>query len=401
MRIYVTIFLLFVFSSICKSQMYAIKADRLVNGKDNTTLTNPVIIIQDNKIIGINFKNHIPDSAKLIDLTGYTILPGLIDVHTHLMAQGRDYEEDLYENSPSYRALRAVSHLRISLNNGFTTIRDVCTEGAGFADVDLARAVDSDFIRGPTIIPCGRGIAVTGRYLPSPGSQNWEITLPAGTQYVSGKDECLKAVREQISRGSQWIKVFADWGTVTFTNEELTTIVSEAKKQHVNVAAHAGSAEGIELAIRSGVRSIEHGFAMNDRLIQLAIDSNVYWSPTVSVIADRNITSILNPLYANLNKAYKKGLKIVLGTDVGSFSWNINEAKELEYYVKNAGLTPMDAIKTGTSNAAEMLNMQTSIGQIAPGFLANIIAVKGNPIDDITLLQHVTFVMKEGKIYKH
>jgi imidazolonepropionase-like amidohydrolase len=401
MRISTTLFLLFAFSSLGRGQTYAIKADRLINGKDNEAMANPIIIVHDNRIIEVNFKNHIPDSAKLIDLTGYTILPGLIDVHTHVLSNGGDYEKDLYENSPGYRSLRAVKLLKISLNNGFTTLRVVCTEGAGFADVDLARAVDSGYIEGPSIIPSGRGIAVTGRYLPSPKSQNWEIALPAGTQYVSGKDECLKAVRDQIAHGCEWIKVFADWRTVTFTSEELTTIVSEAKKQHVYVAAHATSPEGIEMAIRCGVRSVEHGFFINDRLIQMAIDSNVFWSPTVSVIADINDTSMLNPFYRHLNKAYRKGLKIVLGTDVGSFSWNINEVKELEYYVKYAGFKPMDAIKTGTSNAAEMLNKQTSIGEIAPGFLANIIAVKGNPLDDITILQQVKFVMKEGKIYKN
>jgi imidazolonepropionase-like amidohydrolase len=395
-----TIFWFFILPSICSGQTYAIKADRLINGRDNEAIANPVIIVNNNRIIEVNFKNHIPDSAKLIDLTGYTVLPGLIDVHTHLLADGSDYDKDLYENSPSFRSLRAAKYLRISLHNGFTTIRDVCTEGAGFADVDLSRAVDAGYIEGPTIIPSGKGIAITGNYLPSLRQQNWEITLPGGTQYVSGKDECLKAVREQIARGSQWIKVFADWQTVTFTSEELKTIVDEAKKLGVPVAAHAGYPAGIELSIRSGVRSIEHGFFINDRLIQMAIDSNVFWSPTVSVIVEDKDTMILNALYPALNKAYKKGLKIVLGTDIGSFSWTVNQAKELEYYVKYAGLKPMDAIKTGTLNAAEMLNRKTSIGQIAPGFLANIIAVKGNPLVDISLLQQVTFVMKEGKLYE-
>ena len=393
------ILFLFILPGWSPAQTYAIRADRLINGRDNEAIAHPVIIVKDNRIIEVNFNNHIPDSAKLIDLTGYTVLPGLIDVHTHLLADGGDYDKDLYQNSPAFRSLRAAKYLKISLHNGFTTIRDVCTEGAGFADVDLSRAVDAGYIEGPAVIPSGKGIAVTGNYLPSLRQQNWEITLPAGTQYVSGKDECLKAVREQIARGCQWIKVFADWQFVTFTGEELKTIVDEARKQGVAVAAHAGYPEGIELSIKSGVRSIEHGFFINDQLIQMAIDSNVFWSPTVSVIVEDHDTMILNKLYPSLNKAYKKGLKIVLGTDIGSYSWEVNEAKELEYYVKYAGLKPMDAIKTGTSNAAEMLNKKSSIGQIAPGFLANIIAVKGNPLDDISMLQHVKFVMKEGRIY--
>ncbi len=380
------------------AQTYAIIADHLIDGKHDHSFNNPTVIVHQNKIVDINYKNIIPDSAIVINLKGYTILPGLIDVHTHLMANGDDYDKDLYGNSPSYRALRAVGYMAIALQNGITTLRDVCTEGAGFTDVDISKAVDSGFITGPRVIPSGRGIAATGMYFPSPKEQNWEVVLPYGTQFVSGADECLKAVREQVARGVKWIKLFADWGVPTFNYDEIKTIVTEAKKYHISIAAHATTKEGTRMAILAGVKSIEHGDAFDDSLIQLALVNNVYWSPTVTV--QEYYHSPMDSMYTYLHKAYMMKLKIVMGTDVGSFPWRINETRELEYYVKKAGLTPMDAIKTATSNAAELLDKQETLGQIQIKYLADIIAVKGNPLEDITLLQQVGFVMKDGKIYK-
>jgi imidazolonepropionase-like amidohydrolase len=383
---------------VLTAQTYAIIADRLIDGQHDQALSNPVVIVRQNHIIEINYKNIIPDSAIIINLKGYTLLPGLMDMHTHLMADGDDYDKDLYSHSPSFRALRAVGYMNIALQNGITTLRDVCTEGAGFADVDLARALDSGFITGPRVFPSGRGIAATGMYVPFPSEQNWETILPSGTQFASGPDECLKAVREQLSRRIKWIKLFADWGVPTFNFDEIKTIVSEAKKYHIPVAAHATTKDGIRMAILAGVKSIEHGDAFDDSLIQLALVNHVYWSPTVTV--DEYFNTPMDTLYKYLNRAYKLKVKIVMGTDVGSFPWRINETKELEYYVKKAHLTPMDAIKTATSNPAELLGKQQILGQIQPNFLADIIAVKGNPLEDITLLQQVGFVMKEGKIYK-
>ena len=393
--------LLFIGILLCHTvtaQTYAIVADRLIDGQEDHSFNNPTVIVQHSKIVDINYKNVVPDSAIVINLKGYTLLPGLMDVHTHLMANGEDYDKDLYSNSPSYRSLRAVGYLAIALQNGFTTLRDVCTEGAGFADVDLSKAVDSGFIIGPRVIPSGRGIAATSMYVPSPRQQNWEEVLPQGTQFASGTDECLKVVREQVRRGIKWIKLFADWGVPTFNYDEIKTIISEAKKYHISVAAHATTKEGIRMAILAGAKSIEHGNAFDDSLIQLALANQVYWSPTVSVNVYYNDS--MDSIYTYLHKAYLMKMKIVLGTDIGSFPWRINEAKELEYYVENAGFRPIDAIKTATSNAAELLGKQQTLGKIKTNYLADIIAVKGNPLEDITLLQQVGFVMKEGKIYK-
>jgi imidazolonepropionase-like amidohydrolase len=392
-------FLGLIASSFGRAQTYAILADRLIDGKSEQPLSNPTIIVRQGKIVDVNFTHSIPDSAIVIELKGQTVLPGLMDVHTHLLADGGDYDKDLYGNSPSYRALRAVMHLRTALNNGITTLRDVCSEGAGFADVDLARAVDSGFVEGPRVYPAGPGIAATGQYLPFGNEQNWTIDLPAGTQYATGVDECIKVVREQRSRGVKWIKMYADFLTPTFSPEEMKAIVGEANKLGIQVAAHAQSTAGIRLAIEAGVRSIEHGVRFNDTLIRLAVAHGTFWAPTLTVLQDRP-ASIMDTMYKYLNHAYKAGVPIVMGTDIGSFPWDINEIRELEIYVRKAGLTPMDAIKTATLNTARLLRIENKLGQIQKGYIADMIAVKGNPLEDIALLQQVDFVMKEGKIYK-
>jgi imidazolonepropionase-like amidohydrolase len=386
------------FTSLAFGQTYAIIADKLIDPKNAQVLENPTVIVRGNRIIDVTFNKKAPDSAIVINLKGYTLLPGMMDVHTHILADGGDYDKDLYSNSPSYRSLRAAKYLSVLLQHGFTTIRDVCSEGAGFADIDLSRAVDSSFIDGPRIIPTGRGIAATGRYLPSARDQNWELNLPSGTQYATGRDECVKAVREQVSHGLKWIKLYADWVTPTFSYDEIKAIVDEAHKYHVEVAAHSTTKEGTRMAIMAGVRSIEHGSAFNDSLITLALAHHVYWCPTITVF--EYYKDPVDSIYKYLNRANKANLKIVMGTDIGSFPWDTNNAKELEYYVKKAGFSPMDAIKTTTVNTAELLNKQDKLGQVKKSFIADIIAVKGNPIDDITLLQNVAFVMKDGKIYK-
>jgi imidazolonepropionase-like amidohydrolase len=390
--------LLALFINLGFSQVYAIIADKLIDCKNGEVKEDPTVIVYKDRIVDVNYRNYVPDSAVVINLKGYTILPGLMDVHTHVLANGGDYDKDLYSNSPSYRSLRAVKYLSALLQNGITTIRDVCSEGAGFADIDISRAVDSSFVVGPRLIPSGRGIAATGRYVPSAYNQNWEQSLPEGTQYATGHDECVKAVREQVSHGVQWIKLYADWSTPTFDYDEMKAIVNEAGKYGVDVAAHATSKEGIKMAIEAGARSIEHGIAFNDSLISMAIAHHVFWCPTISVF--EYYKEPMDSIYKYLNRAYKLKLKIVMGTDIGSFPWDINDAKELEYYVKKAGITPIDAIKAATVNAAELLNKQNDLGEIKKSFIADIIAVKGNPADDITLLQNVAFVMKAGKIYR-
>jgi len=380
-------------------QRYTLVADKLIDSKRNKVIERPVVIVENGKIVDVFTGKPNIDSSILIDLTGYTLLPGLMDMHTHLLSNGGDFALDLYENSSAYRSLRAVSQLNISLQNGFTTIRDLGTEGAGFSDVDISRSIDSGFIVGPRVLAAGRGIAATSSYVPRARKQNWELDMPAATQYVSGVAECLKAVREQENRNVKWIKLFSDWGyDPTFSKEEIQAIIEDAKRYPLPVAAHAKSTQGIRNSIIYGARSIEHGDQFDDSLIQLAIKHNVYWCPTLSW--EIYFGRVPKGKYEMLNRAYKQGLKIVCGTDIGSFPWTISQAKELEYFVKKVGMTNMDAIKTATLHAAELIGMSNELGSVEKNFIADIIAVKGDPTVNIEVLQQVVFVMKQGIIYK-
>jgi imidazolonepropionase-like amidohydrolase len=272
-------------------------------------------------------------------------------------------------------------------------------------------------IPGPRLWVSTRGLNTLGRYLPD--DYSWELDLPKGAQMVTGTDECFKAVREQVANGADWIKIYVDWpffidkdggisGLTNFTREELAVMVNEAHRLARKVADHAISREGIKAALEAGIDTIEHGCGFDDKLIDQAKAQGVYWCPTLSVFeyhfgqsASPLMKQLLEIEYKGLDVAYRKGLKIALGTDAGSFPWSVNEAQEFEFLVKKAGFTPMDAIKAGTSVAAELLGQSAAIGHLAPGMLADIVAVPGDPLQDIIVLQKVMFVMKDGVVFRH
>jgi imidazolonepropionase-like amidohydrolase len=399
---------------VTADQIYALKAGRLIDGQNAEVRRDLIIVIQGNKITAIGEKAAVPKDAVLLDLSDKTVLPGFIDVHTHIMLDGGDdYGANLYKNSMPFRAIQAVANVRQALWNGFTALRDVESEGAMYTDVDVKRAIDGGIVPGPRLWVSTRGLSIAGRY--PPNDYSWELDLFKGLQMVSGTDECLKAVREQVANGADWIKIYVDWptyvdkdggisGLTNFTHDELAVMVNEAHRLKRNVAAHAVSRDGIKAALDAGVDSIEHGSGFDDGLIEQAVRQGVYWCPTLLVLEQKTSPSTRQELeieYKALNKALKKGLKIVLGTDSGCFPWSVNQAKEFEYLVKNAGFAPMDAIKAGTSVAAELLGQSASIGHLAPGMLADIVAVPGDPLQDITALQRVMFVMKDGQIFRH
>jgi imidazolonepropionase-like amidohydrolase len=398
-----------------------IKAGRLIDGRAEQARSDIGILVTGRRITAVGPVAQIQSragGARVIDLTTMTVLPGLIDAHTHLLLQGDStseaYDVQLLEQSIAYRAILAARNARLSLLHGFTAIRDVETEGAMYADVDVRRAVDRGEVPGPRIFASTRAMAPTGMYpLLTP---NWELELPHGVQTVDGVEGARLAVREQVSHGADWIKYYSDrryyftrdsvlhsW--VNFTDEEARAIVDEAHRLGRRVAAHAIGADGIAAALRAGVNSIEHGDGMTDSLMEVMIRRNAYWVPTVTVshyVADPR-GGIWKPMVDHqrdaFRRAVRKGVKIVMGTDVGGFPWTeINQAKELEYYVQY-GMTPMQAIKSGTSLAAELLERQDSLGSVAAGMLADLVAVAGDPLNDITELQRVRFVMKDGTVY--
>lgn len=398
-----------------------INAGRLIDGRSDQVQTNMGILIEGQRITAVGPLAQIQaraGNARVIDLSQMTVLPGLIDTHTHLLLQGdptsASYDEQLLYQSIPYRAILAARDARLSLEHGFTALRDVETEGAMFADVDVKLAVNRGEIPGPRIFASTRAMAPTGMYPIL--SQNWELELPHGVQPVDGVDGARLAVREQVAHGADWIKYYSDrryyftpdstlrsW--VNFTDAEAKAIVDEAHRLGRRVAAHCIGADGIAAALRAGVNSIEHGDGMTDSLMDVLVRQNVYWVPTVTVahyVADPR-GGIWKPMVAYqraaFQRAVKKGVKIVLGTDAGGFPWTeINQAKEFEYYVQY-GMTPMQAIKSGTSLAAELLGQQESFGTIASGLFADIVAVAGDPLKDITELQRVRFVMKGGTVY--
>jgi imidazolonepropionase-like amidohydrolase len=302
--------------------------------------------------------------------------------------------------------------------NGFTAIRDCETEGAMYADVDVKKAIINGIIPGPRMFVVTRSLDVTGAY-PLLG-YSWELSMPHGVQVVDGVDECVTAVREQVSKGADWIKVYADreykfgddgelHSTPTFTFAELKAICDEAHRLHRRVAAHAIGLDGIANSLDAGVNSIEHGDGFTDDLLAKAKEQGAYFCPTLSVteLVAEGRAKEGRPIYGQMiehqrkafAKAVKMGVKIAFGTDVGGFDWSINEAVEFPRMVK-AGMTPAQAISAATTGAADLLEMNGKIGTIAPGAFADIVAASGDPLSDISILEHVDFVMKDGVIYK-
>jgi imidazolonepropionase-like amidohydrolase len=408
---------LFASSVFAADKPIAIRAARLIDGRGGNPTSPAVIVVRGNRIESIG--GAVPPDAQTIDLGDMTLLPGLIDAHTHILLQGditsADYDEQLFRESMPYRALRASRAVKIALEHGFTTLRDLETEGAMYTDVDVKRAINNGVIPGPRLFVSTRAMSVTGGYGPSGYSP--EVTYPMGVQIVDGVEGGRKAVREQIARGADWIKVYADRSyfvqkdgtlssTPTFTAEEMKAIVEESHRLRHKVAAHAMARPGIENALNAGVDSIEHGIAIPDDLVDMMVAKGTYLCPTLTVtefVAPGRggvWTKIPQFHHDSFQRALRKGVKIAFGTDAGGFPWDaVNEAKEFEYETRY-GMTPMQAIQSATRVASELLGMGDQIGTVETGKLADIVAVPGNPLDDITALERVAFVMKDGQVYK-
>jgi imidazolonepropionase-like amidohydrolase len=413
------------FAQTTPKQTALIKAGRLIDVRNGRVLTDQSILVEGDRIKEVGPSNQLASKAagaRVIDLSGATVLPGMIDCHTHILLQGditnEDYDVQLLKESIPFRAIRATVAARTGLMNGFTAMRDVETEGAMYADVDVKRAINAGYIDGPRLFVSTRAFSATGMY-PLLG-YSWELRVPEGVQVVDGADNIRRAVREQVKYGADWIKYYSDrryyvkdgalhsW--VNFTDEEVRALVDEAHRLGRKVAAHAMGREGIESALRAGVDSIEHGDGLDDEMMDLMIKRGAYWCPTIYVgvyvaegraAAGAPIWNTMIELEAKaFNKAVKKGVKIAFGTDAGGFAWTENEAKEFSYMVRY-GMTPMQAIQSATISAATLLDAANDIGSIEPGRYADIIAVKDNPLDDIARLERVEFVMKGGKIIKN
>lgn len=402
-----------------------IKAGRLLDVRAGRALEGQGVLVEGGRVRAVgalaDILRQAPAGARTIDLTRATVLPGLIDCHTHVLLQGditsADYDEQLLKESIPYRTIRATVAARTALWNGFTALRDLETEGAMYADVDLKTAIERGVIPGPRMFVATRALSGTGMY-PLLG-YSWELRMPEGVQIVDGVDEIRKAVREQVKYGADWIKFYADRryymkegalrSLVNFTDEEMREIVSEAHRLGRRVAAHAMGRDGIDASLRAGVDSIEHGYGLEEETMARMARAGVYWCPTIYVgvwVAEgraregRPIYAVMRDLEARaFGVALRKGVPIAFGTDAGGFAWTENEAKEFSYMVRY-GMTPMQAIQSATVVAARLLDRAEDLGAIEPGKLADIVAVAGDPLRDISELERVRFVMKGGEVVR-
>ena len=403
-----------------------IRAGAVIDGKSDSVRRNQVIVIRGDRIESISdaASAKIPAGADVIDLSRATILPGLIDSHTHIFLQGEDpaqggYDINILKYPLALRAARATVSVRRALEQGFTTLRDLETEGAGYGDVGIKQAIEGGYVPGPRLFISTRAISTTGGYQLEGYAP--ELDMPTGAQIIDGPVEARKAAREQLSHGADWIKVYMthrSWvgkngelvSQPTLTVEELKAIVDETHGWGKKVACHAYGGIGLHRALDGGCDSIEHGLDLDDAAIAQMLKQGTWYCPTISAYyhdwapadtpdgqRDRKRAAVHE---VSFPKALHAGVKIVFGTDIGGISWTEPMAQEFPHMVE-LGMSPMAAIQSATSRPAEMLDMPGQLGTIAPGAYADVIAVNGDPLGDIKILQNVQFVMKDGKVFKN
>jgi len=420
-------FLLFAWLTLClhafaQDTTHYLRCGALFDSTSGTIRQHVVIEVTGNKIVSVQPSDKPPTGASVIDLTTETCLPGLIDTHTHVLLQGdataSSYADQLLKQSLAYRAIVGAATAKKALDYGFTTIRDLETEGALYADVDIKHLIEQGVVPGPRMQVATRALDVTGAY-PLLG-YSYGIDVPHGVQLCDGPDDCRKAVREQISYGADWIKVYVDRGYFlrpdgvlddipTFTLDELNAIVDEAHRQNHPVAAHAMGLHGVHNAVTAGVDTLEHGDYIAPEDLQTMAAKGIWYVPTtyaLEAVAEGR-ASDGNPVYLQMIKThadtFKRAmaahLKMAFGTDAGAFPWTTNPTKEFSALVRD-GMSASVALQSATREAAKLMHMDDKVGVIEPGKLADIVAVPGNPLDQISVMEKVDFVMKDGVIYR-
>jgi imidazolonepropionase-like amidohydrolase len=400
-----------------------VKAGKLLDVRTGKMLNNQVIVIRGDRVerVATSDQVQIPAGATVVDLSGATVLPGLIDCHTHIMLTDTDdshYDEILLKQSWQYRTILATLNVKRDLEAGFTSMRDVETEGSMYSDVDVRNAINQGLIPGPRLKVATRGISSTGGY----GLEGYspEVDVPHGVQIVDGAVEARKAVRAQFDHGADLIKIYGtdryyftpdgkEVSIPTFTLEEVQAIVDEAHLKHIKVACHAYDGPGLHDCVDAGVDSIEHGIGLDDDAVRKMVAKGIYLVPTLYVYSGAlekgdlemsgGKTSRLQLHEVSFKKALAAGVKIAFGTDAGPFPHG-TQAIEFEWETRY-GMSNLAAIQSATINAADLMGWTDQAGTIEPGKFADMIAVAGNPLDDIKQLENVKFVMKGGAVVRN